>query len=101
MKAKVVYRKFPEGDIIALFPQEPYDRTGYDCMSYQHVGQHGAADPLLTHGTQPASPTEYAPLHRELTSLGYDLVVGNRVTSYDNALRMAEARKSRIAPPVI
>lgn len=74
----VIFRKFKSGnkEIIALFPELPGTNKWYaDCMSYMHVGQHGAASVDLTVLTQPASPVEYADLKRELEGLGYDLKV--------------------------
>ena len=43
---KVVFRQWRSKphEIIALFPEVPADLDGYTCMSYEHVGQHGAAD---------------------------------------------------------
>ena len=77
----VVFRKWksPEHGILALFPQEPYDRQGRLCMSYEHVGQHGGADYIgCVMRTRPATPVEYGPLKRELEGLGYNLIVRGR-----------------------
>lgn len=65
----VVYRRFKEGDVIALFPT--IDESRGMIGSYQHIGQHGAASPLLTRGTKPASLTEpdVSELHAELTDI--------------------------------
>lgn len=77
----VVFRVFKAGgDVVALFPEEPWSGNG-DCASYQHVGQHGAAD--YAHCIQisrPAKPGEYAPLQRELESIGYRLKIRARFT---------------------
>lgn len=73
----VKFRKFPEGDIIALFPDEPDNHRG-DITSYQHVGQHGAASPELVADLEHATPEEYAPLLKELEDAGYDLRVEYR-----------------------
>lgn len=73
-KTKVVFRKFPEGDVIALFPDYPYSPQG-GIWSYQHIGQHGEASPSLIEEFQPASPEEYADLLEELQSIGYNLKV--------------------------
>src|SRR5262245_40222871 len=67
----VIFRKFPEGDIIALFPAEPGDMSPYTCASFQHVGQHGAASVELVRDTKAAKPAEYADLKRELESAPY------------------------------
>ncbi len=75
-KTIVVFRVFRQGgDVLALFPAEPWSGNG-DCSSYQHIGQHGAAD----YGhcisiTRPATPSQYAPLKRELEQIGYNLEV--------------------------
>lgn len=79
MKTVTVFRKFKkDGDIIALFPQEINYPDGA-CESYQHIGQHSAADygHCLTI-TVPAKPEEYAPLKRDLERIGYDLKIVRR-----------------------
>ncbi len=77
---KVIFRKYPDGDIIALFPEIAVDNTGYNCESYLRVGQHGAANPrIVTSQTKPASQKEYQHLFDELTNMvGYDLKVIKR-----------------------
>jgi len=52
---------------VAFFPSEPADRYGHYLTCYAHVGQHGAAAFDYYWSTLPASPDQYAPLHRELT----------------------------------
>lgn len=86
----VVFRAFREGgDVIALFPamRESNGRIN----SYQHIGQHGAAD---YHGligvTRPASPAEYAELFAELESRGYWMTVRKRWTPPRGAGRYRE-----------
>ena len=78
----VVFRVWPDllgGDVIALFPSVPYDNRGA-IMSYQHIGQHGAADyPHVIRATWPATPAEYAPLERELRQIGYRFEVRSSV----------------------
>lgn len=69
-KIKVVFRKFKDGEIIALFPSERWGR--YITACYTHIGQHGGADPLIINDTKPATPEEYAPLLAELVAIGYD-----------------------------
>lgn len=74
---KVVFRKFKEGDILALFPYEHEGRG--TVSSYQHIGQHSSADYYhCIHATKPATPEEYAPLLAELTGIGYNLKVAKR-----------------------
>lgn len=78
-KTVVVFRIFRDGgDVIALFPNEPYNHRG-GVMSYQHVGQHSEADYFwCVRASRPATPEEYAPLKRELESRGYVLDVKKR-----------------------
>ena len=68
----VTFRKFPEGDIIAIMPSIPARFGRF--MSYQHYGQHGECDSELI--SQPdtflATPEEYQNLLDELISIGYD-----------------------------
>lgn len=81
MTTPVIFRKwkprreFDEegGDIIALFPTELGTNDPYTSSSYEHVGQHGSADPgEVMKATVPATPTEYADLKAELEGIGYD-----------------------------
>jgi hypothetical protein len=58
-------------DVFALFPTIPEG-----VCSYQHVGQHGAADyALCIKHSRPAALEEYASLANELTRIGYDFRV--------------------------
>lgn len=73
-RTPVVFRKFKEGDIIALFTEDKYNEHSGLIMSYQHIGQHGSADySCVIMKTLPAKEQEYFDLYQELTSLGYDL----------------------------
>jgi hypothetical protein len=75
----VIFRTFPDGDVIALFPCLPAECLNpWPCQSYMHIGQHGAADPSLVHDTRPARPHEYAALKAELEQIGYRLIVRHR-----------------------
>lgn len=67
---KVVFRKYPNGDILALFPEIPHNHLL--CSSYQHLGQHGPAHySLCIRSTKPASPQEYQSLKEELEAAPY------------------------------
>lgn len=73
----VVFRKYPDGSIIALFPKLPWGKE--QCGSYMHVGQHGEADYQgVIDTTKPAQPGEYEDLKRELEGLGYNLRILRR-----------------------
>jgi hypothetical protein len=91
MKTKVIFRIWPEGDIIALFPQEASDPNPYHCSSYMHQGQHAAANPqALTYLLRRATPAEYRPLAKELRRLGYRLDIRRRITRQDLEVRRAQ-----------
>ena len=70
----VIFRKFPEGDVIALFPNMIDDSEG-NITSYQHVGQHSGASPELINKLDHATEKEYRPLADELINIGYNLVI--------------------------
>ena len=81
MKTKVIFRVWPDGAVIALFPEEPGDRMGFDCVCYEHVGQHGGADyRACVEMTRPAEPGEYDALAQELAAIGYDLEIRRRAS---------------------
>lgn len=97
----VIFRKWPAkdgGDVIALFPANPGTPDPYTCDSYQHIGQHGSAEP---HGvmrvTTPAKPAEYASLRRELEGApyGYRLKIYSRLQSSFLKMRRDELAKMR------
>ena len=91
---KVIFRKFKNGEVIALFPQEPATRFGWKCMSYMHIGQHGSADPFIVNNTKPAMPYEYADLYNELKSIDYDdLKVCKKFNKNDYKIRKERARQ--------
>ena len=69
---KVIYRQFPEGDAIALFPDTIWDSNG-NIASYQKVGQHGGASPDLVNVLEPATAQQVTELSAELMRAGYRL----------------------------
>lgn len=74
----VIFRKLREGDIIALFPYEPYNRFDVDSISsYMQVGQHSEADYRhVMKDTKPCKEGEYKDLFDELLEQGYsDLII--------------------------
>jgi hypothetical protein len=77
----VIFRRWRDGTIDALFPTLPADSAGLHCLSYAHIGQHGPADyGYVTRVTRPAKPEEYAELKDELEGRGYKLLVCRRRT---------------------
>lgn len=70
-RTRVVFRRYPDGEIIALFPDVPADNRGH-ISCYVHLGQHGAASyARVIADTRPALPAEYAALRRELEAEPY------------------------------
>lgn len=97
-KTIVLFRKYPEGDILAIFPEIPSDAWGYECTVYQHLGQHGGGDCRgMMQATKPAKPSEYKALKKELEQIGYVLEVRERMTSEMRERRIADANRQRQA----
>lgn len=91
---KVIFRvhnvRGEEAVTIAFLPEYPgTNRWTQDCMSYEHMGQHGAATlDYYREDTRPATPDEYKSLLAELVSIGYDdLQICSRMTPQDTQKR--------------
>ncbi len=70
---RVCFRKFPDGEVVALFPDLP---DGNYITSYQHIGQHIDACAELIDELDPATYEEYEPLLHELVShVGYNVIL--------------------------
>jgi len=67
MSQKIIFRKFPTGEVIALFPEPTLTWIG----SYMVVGQHSDAHPDLIHDLANASEAECIEIKRDLLSVGY------------------------------
>lgn len=83
----VIFKVFPEGDVIAFFPGLAATSKSWQCLSYQHVGQHGPADVSLISKMKKATPEQYADLLDELEGQGYTLRVVLRATRAHMRLR--------------
>jgi len=91
----VIFRTYPTGPrsaVIALFPCEAASvGQPWLCSSYEHIGQHGAADPHgVVAGTRPATRKQWQPLARELRRLGYRLRIMQRIPRNAYDLRRAQ-----------
>jgi hypothetical protein len=64
-----VFRKFPDGEVIALLCDTAPDCNPGNVMSYVHVGQHGEASRGLGRSLRLATPAEYEPLRLELEAV--------------------------------
>lgn len=72
-KTKVIFRKFKDNAIIALFPEDA-SRINYTIGDYMHVGQHGQCNyNFIVKQTKLATEAEYKDLFNELESIGYNL----------------------------
>lgn len=79
---KVIYRMF-NCEVLALLPCQ---RVNYGNIAfYAHDGQHGEADSNITRAGRLATPSEYAPLHRELMRIydDHELIIYKRVQHSD------------------
>ena len=74
---RVIFRKWRNGDIIALLPDNEANPGMVDM--YEHVGQHGEGSPAIIGITKLASPDEYNELLNELRGIGYELRVMRRL----------------------
>ena len=72
-KVNVAFRKFEDGEVIAIFPNiYPVAKDSKaEVMSYMHMGQHGMCMECLVNELEKASKEEYAPLKKELEMIGY------------------------------
>ena len=74
---KVIFRKFEDGEIIALFPEQ---KLGNGLIgSYMHIGQHSPASEFIVDDTTLATEDEYRELKAELESIGYHLEIRKRM----------------------
>jgi hypothetical protein len=92
----VVFRRWPGGDIIALFPELPADYQGRYCDAYEHVGQHSGADYQgVVQATKPVPVEDAADLIQELQRIGYRLKHIKRASYRHHETRRATVRSYR------
>ena len=88
-KTKVIFRKFEDGEVIAIFPEDignnDYINT---CSSYMRVGQHGACNISLIDELERAKSSEYGDIFDELESIGYKLFICEEYTEEMHENRM-------------
>lgn len=76
VKIDAYFRKFPEGDVIAIWKEESVMFPNYrSWASYMHIGQHSECSPELVSDLVAASEQEYLPLKKELEAIGYSVNV--------------------------
>lgn len=81
MTTHVIFRKDKRTkEIVAFFPTLPGTNFSLTCLCYSHVGQHSTTDKIYyDQDTEPALPSEYENLRRELRyNIGYDDLVVRR-----------------------
>lgn len=88
MSTKVIFRKFKNGEVIALFPEEIADNNPFNCLSYMHIGQHGAASQDIVYDTKPCKENEYSELKKELEGIGYEFEVITKFTNRHSVARI-------------
>lgn len=81
MTTPVIFRKDKRTkEIVAFFPTLPGTGFYLTCLCYEHVGQHSVANKgYYDQDTEPALPSEYENLRRELRyDIGYDDLIVRR-----------------------
>lgn len=73
-ETKMAFRKFPDGEIIALFVDD-VDTRFQSCESYMFHGEHAPAELTLIESLEPAGEEEYRDLKLTLESRGYRISV--------------------------
>lgn len=93
MKTKVLFRKTPQGEILAVFPEIPAEGTPDKCLAFRRTnkaaGDHIAIPVALAHIARPADFPEYDNTRRELQGLGYVLEIKSRFHPSYDAKRVA------------
>ena len=91
---KVIFRKYKDGDVLAIFPEIPGDHNYETCGSYQHIGQHGPCTPFWAiQSTKPCPIPESEPLRTELESIGYELNIIERYRYMHYQKRVKEIKR--------
>ena len=88
---KTVFRTFPNGNVIAIFPEIPATSEGHFCQSYMQVGRHGAAA-IIPQGSRPSTREEIDSLKPELEKIGYKIQEIKKVSYKMNQTRRENAR---------
>ena len=73
MQTLVIFRKYREGDIVALFPEIASDMDYVDYCKGFPEGSYNIGDVMCE--TTPATPKEYSKLAKRLRQLDYNLKV--------------------------
>jgi len=83
----------PRAQVTAIFPEMSEGPGRFTC--YAHIGQHGTASrEWIRESTRPATPSEYANLHAELSQIYTGdcvLVIRKRFPSWSQLKRMHQS----------
>ena len=88
----VIFRML-NGECIAIFPTLPGTNDINTCLSYAHIGQHGACSIDIGTQCRLANRAEYMPLKKELQSIGYRLRVIKRIAPCHRAERLKQLNR--------
>lgn len=89
----VVFRK-DKGEVFALIPEVPATMNMSEVTCFTRHG-HTAADPrLCVDKSEPATPSEYAPLAAQMQKVGYNVVPRMRITQEMDEVRCAALRET-------
>jgi len=88
---EVIFRKYPTGNVIALFPYEIENHKG-DILSYERIGQHSSADrAYVMANTKLAKQIDYMALYTELKGIYDDHILKPikkvNISKYSKALK--------------
>lgn len=76
-------KDYEDTELLAIFPEHEGAKR-HLCGCYAHIGQHGDCDyQMIVRRSRPATAAERAGLERELTGLGYNLLVKQRISQLD------------------
>lgn len=71
MKTKIEFYLEKDGEVLAYFPNEFYNKDKYTRTCYAHIGQHSACVPDYIQGLNKASKEQAKELANELKQIGY------------------------------
>ena len=69
---------YPEPEVFAYFPDEPFNDSPGLNTCYAHIGQHGACHVDYAMESKHASSDEFKDLCRELQYIGYNLQIQDK-----------------------
>lgn len=83
-KTSVMFRKFINGDIVAIFPEEEGDNNLETCMAYfsDNFKKRSYCEPNdIINITVEATPNEYEKFQQKLKDIGFVMKVVKKITT--------------------